>query len=223
MATDSTHLSASSLTISTRFSYLELWPVCLIFGLILLAVWMPPGPFLAVSALLMIGGVLIFSLRSGYTAGELGLTKPFRNAGVIVAAGIVLAGLIAVCGHLWPQVAGAAIPVPLHRAWQYAIWAMIQEFILQSFFFLRFEAVFGGKKSVWIASGLFAVAHIPNPLLTPLSFLGALFFCEMFRRYRNLYPIGAIHALLGLTIAASLPDSLLHHMRVGIGYLMYHH
>jgi hypothetical protein len=27
--------------------------------------------------------------------------------------------------------------------------------------------------------------------------------------------------VLGLTIAASLPDSLLHHMRVGLGYLLY--
>ena len=37
-----------------------------------------------------------------------------------------------------------------------------------------------------------------------------------------LFPLGVVHAALGLTIAASLPDSLLHHMRVGIGYLMYH-
>ena len=206
-----------------RASYSELWPVCLVFGLILAAVWMPPGPSLAVTALLMMAGVLIFSLRSGYTADDLGLTRPLASAGVIVAAGMLLAGLIVVTGHYWTQVAGAATPVPLHRAWQYAIWAMIQEFILQSFFFLRFEPVFGGKRSVWIAAFLFAIAHVPNPVLTPLSFFGALLFCEMFRRYRNLYPIGVIHALLGLTIAASLPDSLLHHMRVGIGYLMYHH
>lgn len=223
MATDSTHLSASSLRFSSRTNYVELWPVCLIFGLIIVAVWMPPGPSLALTAILMMAGVLIFSLRSGYTAKELGLTRPFANAGLIVVAGISLAGLIVVSGHYWTRVAGAAVPVPPHRAWQYVIWALIQEFILQSFFFVRFEAVFGGKKSVWIASGLFAVAHIPNPLLTPLSFLGALLFCEMFRRYRNLFPLGVIHALLGLTIAASLPDSLLHHMRVGIGYLMYHH
>jgi hypothetical protein len=43
----------------------------------------------------------------------------------------------------------------------------------------------------------------------------------MFRRYRNIFPLGLVHAALGLTIAASLPDSLLHHMRVGLGYLLY--
>jgi len=43
----------------------------------------------------------------------------------------------------------------------------------------------------------------------------------MFRRYRNIFPLGLVHAALGLTIAASLPDHWLHHMRVGIGYLRY--
>jgi membrane protease YdiL (CAAX protease family) len=69
---------------------------------------------------------------------------------------------------------------------------------------------------------LFALAHIPSPLLALLSLLGALFFCEMFRRYRNLFPLGVVHAALGLTIASSLPDHWLHHMRVGLGYLTYH-
>jgi hypothetical protein len=43
----------------------------------------------------------------------------------------------------------------------------------------------------------------------------------MFRRYRSIYPIGIVHGVLGLTIALTMPDSLLHHMRVGIGYLQY--
>ena len=38
----------------------------------------------------------------------------------------------------------------------------------------------------------------------------------------ELYPLGIIHGGLGLTIAASLPDRWLHHMRVGIGYLRFH-
>jgi hypothetical protein len=59
-------------------------------------------------------------------------------------------------------------------------------------------------------------------VLTFLSFIGGVLFCEMFRRYRNIFPLGLIHGTLGLTIAASLPDSLLHHMRVGLGYVLYH-
>jgi hypothetical protein len=43
----------------------------------------------------------------------------------------------------------------------------------------------------------------------------------MFRRYRSIYPIGIVHAVLGLTVAVTMPDSILHNMRVGIGYLRY--
>jgi membrane protease YdiL (CAAX protease family) len=81
--------------------------------------------------------------------------------------------------------------------------------------------LYGGSAAVWIAATLFAAVHLPSPILTTLTLIGALFFCEMFRRYRSIYPIGVVHALLGLTVSLSMPDSLLHHMRVGIGYLMY--
>jgi membrane protease YdiL (CAAX protease family) len=116
---------------------------------------------------------------------------------------------------------GPAQPVPWRRAWQYAIWAMQQEFILQSYFYLRLESLLGSRRGVLGAALLFSVAHLPSPVLTLLSFIGGLLFCEMFRRYRNIFPLGLVHAVLGLTIAASLPDSLLHHMRVGLGYLLY--
>jgi hypothetical protein len=49
-----------------------------------------------------------------------------------------------------------------------------------------------------------------------------LLFCQLFRLYRNLWPLGLIHAALGLTMAASFSDATLHHMRVGIGYFLIH-
>jgi len=105
--------------------------------------------------------------------------------------------------------------------WQYFVWALIQEFMLQSFFFTRCEELFGSSAAVWVTATLFASAHLPSPILTTFTLAGGLFFCEMFRRYRSIYPIGIVHAVLGLTIAVTVPDSLLHHMRVGIGYLRY--
>lgn len=89
--------------------------------------------------------------------------------------------------------------------------------------FMRLESVLGSRRAVFWAASLYAVAHIPNPVLTSLSFFGGLLFCEFFRRWRNLFPLGIIHGALGITIAASLPDRWLHHMRVGIGYLTKQH
>jgi hypothetical protein len=198
----------------------ELWAIGLIFGLVMVAVWLPPGrDVLAVGAVAFLV-ILVLTLRSDYSAGQLGLSGPLSGAFEILAAGVVLAGLLAVAGF-FTRALGPAQAAPWHRVWQYAIWAMLQEFMLQSFFFVRLETLRGGRRAVWAAAFLFAIPHIPNPLLTLLSFLGAVLFCEMFRRYRNLYPLGVIHAVLGLTIAASFPDRVLHHMRVGMGYLMY--
>jgi len=116
---------------------------------------------------------------------------------------------------------GPAQRVPWERIWKYALWALEQQFILQSFFYVRMESLLGSRRAVWGAALLFCLAHFPSTVLTLMSFIGGLLFCEMFRRYRNIFPLGLVHTALGLTIAASLPDRLLHHMRVGIGYLLY--
>ena len=162
-----------------------------------------------------------FSLLGRYSARELGLNRPFSGALTILTTGTVLVGLIAGLGFLIRSF-GPPQALPWMRAWQYGIWALLQQFILESFIYVRLESLYGSRHALLGASCLFAVAHLPSPLLTALAFLGAMFFCEMFRRYRNIYPLGIVHAALGLTIAASLPNSVLHHMRVGIGYLMYH-
>lgn len=154
---------------------------------------------------------------------RLGLGMPHRaGTGFALvfglASAVLLIFLVVWAGEEIP--ANATWPV-LHSAWQYLIWALMQEFILQSFFFTRCEELFGTSTAVWVAASLFAAAHLPSPLLTTFTLMGGLLFCEMFRRLRSIYPIGVVHALLGLAIAVTMPDSLLHHMRVGIGYLQY--
>ena len=167
-------------------------------------------------------GARRYALRpAGFTAPGVGAADYFRGA--VVLAVSLAAALFLVFMVRW---AGGYVPVNgiwpnISQTWAYVIWALMQEFILQSFFFTRCEDLFGGRPAVWMAATLFAAAHLPSPLLTTFTFVAALFFCSMFRRYRSLYPIAVVHAMLGLTVAMTMPDSLLHHMRVGIGYLRY--
>jgi membrane protease YdiL (CAAX protease family) len=199
----------------------KLIEVALVFGLILVAVWTPQGYLNTAVTLAAAFLTLALAVRSDYSARQMGLARPFSGTSTILALGGLLVLSIAATGA-FTRFLGSPQPLPFSRAWQYAIWALLQQFILQSFMYVRLESMLGSKWAVLVASGLFALAHLPSPLLTLLSFMGALFFCEMFRRYRNIFPLGLVHAALGLTIAASLPDHVLHHMRVGIGYLMYH-
>lgn len=194
--------------------------IALVYGLIMLAVWTPLGRTNSVVTLSAMLAVVAVSLRGRYSAREIGLTRPLSGAMVTLLAGALVVLSIAASGA-FTSALGPPQLFPWHRAWPYAIWALAQEFILQSVFYVRLESLFGSR-AVRLAALLFAIAHLPSPLLTALSFFGGLFFCEMFRRYRNIFSLGVVHAVLGLTIATCLPDSLLHHMRVGIGYLTYH-
>jgi len=167
--------------------------------------------------------ILVLVLIDRPSLARLGLRLP-KMFGASVVLGIGFATLIFMV--ILVRWAGGQIPASttwpgLQLAWGYVIWALLQEFMLQSFFFNRYEELYGSSAAVWMASTLFAAAHLPSPVLTTATLIGALFFCEMFRRYRSLYPLAIVHAMLGLTIAIITPDSLLHHMRVGIGYLRY--
>jgi membrane protease YdiL (CAAX protease family) len=193
----------------------------LVFALIMIAVWTPRGAVNLTSNLLATVCILWFTVRGRYSARELGLARPDSGAIVILVSSAFMVGAIVIAGWAMHRF-GPAQPVPWKRAWQYAFWALEQEFILQSFFYVRLESILDSRRAVWFAALLFCMAHLPSPALTVLSLVGGLLFCEMFRRYRNIFPLGLVHAVLGLTIAASLPDSLLHHMRVGLGYLTYH-
>jgi membrane protease YdiL (CAAX protease family) len=195
--------------------------VGLVFLSIMVAVWTQPGRFNAGVILLSALCTLWLTARGRYSVRELGLTQPGSGAVSTVVSGVVLVIVLVAVGWTMKSL-GPAHAIPWNRAWQYALWALVQEFILQSFFFVRLESLLGGRRAVWAAALLFGATHIPSPLLTLLSFGGGLLFCEMFRRYRNILPLGLVHAALGLTIAATLPDSWLHHMRVGVGYLSYH-
>ncbi len=109
---------------------------------------------------------------------------------------------------------------PLWHSSGYAIWALMQQFILNSFFFVNLEDLLGSsRRALWGAVALFCFAHIPNPVLMAGTFVAALFFVSVFRRYRNIYPLGIAHAMLGLSLAVTVPDTWIRHMRVGISYL----
>jgi membrane protease YdiL (CAAX protease family) len=196
----------------------DLTEIGTVFLCILIAVWTPQGNLNAFFSITAAACVVAFAIAGRWGAQDLGLTRPLTGALPMFVTGGILCALLALMG-LPLRFAGPGWNVPLSRSWQYAIWALEQEFILQSIFFLRLERTLGSRRAVFLAATLFAVVHIPSPLLTLLAFSGGIVFCELFRRWRNLYPLGIIHAALGLTIAASLPDHWLHHMRVGIGYL----
>ena len=108
------------------------------------------------------------------------------------------------------------------HSFAYFIWAIVQQFILQSYFFLRLERLLPSRSAAVGSTVLFTLAHIPNPVLVSVCFFAGWAACEIFRRQRNIYCLGIAHAILGLTVAVTVPNDIQRHMRVGIGYFHYH-
>lgn len=195
----------------------------LVYALIIVACWTPQSPLKVGLMIATASVVMLLAMCGRYSGREMGLGfPPLRGSLLVLGWGILFAASIPIVGIL----TGLRFPpvrvVPWQGAWQYALWALMQQFALQSFFYLRMESLLGSRRAVVAAAILFSTVHLPSPVLTVGTLLGGLFFCEMFRRYRNIIPLGLVHALLGLTIAASFSDSILHRMRVGIGYLAFH-
>ena len=110
------------------------------------------------------------------------------------------------------------MPRPFPHGLVYAFWAVEQEFMLQSFYFVTLRKLLPERWAILISAFLFSLAHLPNPLLTVLTLFGGYMFTSLFARYRSVYIIGVAHAVLGLSLAMVVPDSVIHHMRVGLGY-----
>ena len=197
--------------------------IALVYVLIEAALWTPQGTINSIATLSAVFFILLFTRLASCSPQELGVSIPTSRVIVrTLTGGLILAMCVPLLSLALGNHLGVGRILPLHEACAYAVWAMMQEFILQSFFFVRFESLLGSVRAVIITSFVFAAAHIPNLVLAIASFAAALFFCETFRRYRNIYPLGLVHAALGLLMATSFPDSRLHHMRVGIGFVRFH-
>jgi membrane protease YdiL (CAAX protease family) len=205
-----------------HYGLTPVWEVVVGYSLIAAALWTEGflRGALSTGAVFWIMGLIVYRKQS---LRELGLawTGSVYSLWVIPAAALI-SGAILFCGHL-------AGTLHLHvvsrsffvAAMGYLFWALQQEFMLQSFCFNRLERALGSGKAVWVAAGLFALAHVPNPVLAPATLVGGLAFCKLFQRYRNVYTLAVAQTILGICLAAAVPNTVHHHMRVGIGYLTF--
>jgi hypothetical protein len=161
--------------------------------------------------------------RDRWKAMGLGLTGLVRSLWVVAIAAIfaVLAVFLADRTHTLHRLHGPRSL--LSHVWGYLLWAVMQQFLLQIYFLLRLLRLLPGKSMpVIAAAALFSLAHLPNPVLTPITLVWGIAACVLFLRYRNIYALGIAHGILGLCVAVIVPESIQHHMRVGIGYYRYH-
>src|SRR5690348_1244535 len=191
------------------------------YGLLEVALW-TEGHTQQIASLAATGFIILATLINRRSLRQLGLTRSGFTSSLL---SIAVAALVATLLIFTAWIAGTLHPLygtrpPLSRSFGYAIWALVQQFILNSFFYLTLEQLLeDSNKAMIAAAALFCLAHLPSIVLMIATLAAAFFFILIFQRSRNIYPLGVAHAMLGLALAASLPDPILRHMRVGIAYL----
>jgi hypothetical protein len=193
------------------------------YGLILLALW-TPRPWQTRISLVALAWVLLATWISfdGWRAMGLDGTGVRRSLWVVGAALLAAGAGAMVAARLQTLRAPANPGLFVGRYWGYMIWSLLQEFLLLDFFLPRLLRLLPGKKAAAMAAtGIFAFAHLPNPILTVLTLLWGWAACRLFLRYGSLYTLAMAHAVLGMCLAVTIPGPVDHNLRVGLGYFTY--
>jgi membrane protease YdiL (CAAX protease family) len=218
-------ISSKRIPVAERGRRRDLIELAVAYGLILLVIW-TPRPWQRI--LWWVAAAVIAAIASVSFEGlkAMGLRRENFLRSLWVAGLALPVSAVAVV--LAVQLRTLHVPVTpllfIETYVGYIIWTFVQQLLLQCFFLSRLLRLLpNAKLAAVLAALIFAAAHLPSPILAPVTLLWGLASCLLFLRYRNLYTLAIAHAILGVTLAITVPAAVHHNMRVGLGYLTYGH
>jgi hypothetical protein len=98
----------------------------------------------------------------------------------------------------------------------YCCWGMFQQYLLNGYFVNRCFGFLRRPATVPLVAGvLFSLVHLPNWFLMLVALPAGYLCARFYLKYRNLYPLGLAHGVLGFLIYLTVPDTISHHLYVG--------
>jgi hypothetical protein len=201
----------------------DLIEIAVAFGLILAVIWtpLPWQHMLWWTAFAAVVAIICLSFEG---AGAMGLrAADFLRSLWVVGLALGLSGAAMLLAAGMHTLSVPVSPLQFVKSFGgYVIFAGVQQFLLQYFLLSRLQRLIPDQKLVVIVvAALFAVTHLPNPLLTLATVVWGVAACLLYLRYRSLLSLAIAHAIFGIAISITVPGPLDHNMRVGLGYLAY--
>lgn len=205
---------------------LAAWEIVSVTSSFLIAGWMVQ-PFAensrlisAIPLALAFGLMLLSHHARGETARDIGWRGDnfFEAARLLALPMAGLAILIVLVGWL-----SSGLRADKLQLWQWVlwlpVWGLIQQYVLQGFINRRAQVLWGrGARSILLVGFVFALLHLPNPLLSIATFIGGALWAAVYQRAPNLPALALSHGLMSLLLASSFPASAINSLRVGIKY-----
>ena len=205
--------------------YLAVWEIVSVVSSFLIAEWVvlafvgSSKLILAVPIALALALMLISHRERGETIREIG----FRSDNFLSAARSLLlptiCAVLVIVAVAW-MLNQSLISAPWrNRFLLLPVWALAQQYALNGFINRRAQLVMGkGWHSVLVVAVIFGLLHLPNPLLSLLTFVGGLIWAFVYQRHPNLVALAISHSIISITLALAVSSKWLDSLRVGFKF-----
>jgi membrane protease YdiL (CAAX protease family) len=205
--------------------YLPLWEIISVTSSALIAEWsmrsfFGKGSLVAVIPIVLALSFMLYShLQRREGLYDLGFRfDNFLPALRLVALPTLFAVVLVIVGSWYVSDALSLRPFR-SRLLLVPLWALFQQYGLQSFMNRRAQLFAGASWwSAALVGVVFAVLHIPSPLLITLAFIGGIVWGRIYQKQPNLFALAISHAIVSLSLSLLFPADSTYLLRVGFRY-----
>jgi hypothetical protein len=187
-------------------------------GVVLFTIWCLHGLWLLSAAAAIVIASLGILWSHGETPHSLGLTFPQFASAVGTWKWWLAAALFATAILGGRQLLSINTVI---RGGKYLVWCCFQQFLYQNIVYKGVRAKYGPRALTRRVSGvIFAIIHLPNPILVPATLIWGTFSSRLFEQQRSIFALGLLQMLLSNLLLWITPIQYHHGFRIGPSYFV---